>query len=222
MLHDVRASRSVLGDALANSTYDVIDVAVTRTLVDRVSAIRPDAIVVDLDDARFDVVRLCAALRDAIAVRVLIVSSSVVDDESVVAALDAGADDVIVGSSPEVIDAHVRVALRAQPSAPALPAMLEVGDVVVDLRAHAVFVGGTAVRCPPVQYELLVTLANRPGTTLGADELLRAVWGARPGDVHPRRLRIAISVLRGILGIGPRRPRVVTVPRVGYRLVVPG
>ena len=33
VLHDVRTSRSVLGDALANATYDVSDVAVTRTLV---------------------------------------------------------------------------------------------------------------------------------------------------------------------------------------------
>ena len=82
-------------------------------------------------------------------------------------------------------------------------------------------VGGEAVRCPPVQYELLVALARNPGTAIAGEDLLRTVWGTAPGDVHPRRLRIAVSVLRGILGIGPRRPRVETVPRVGYRLVTP-
>src|SRR4051794_16066267 len=178
VLHDVRSPRSGLNDALANASYDVSDVAVTRAMGDRVLAVRPDAVIVDLDDARFDLVRLCAALRDAVDVRVLIVSSAAVADDVVVGALDAGADDVIVAASLGVIDARVRVALRAQPRMPALPARLEVGDVVVDLRAHAVFVGGTAVRCPPVQYELLVTLANRPGTTFGTEELLRAVWGA--------------------------------------------
>ena len=168
MLHDVRASRSVLGDALANATYDVIDVAVTRTLVDRVVAIRPDAIVVDLDDARFDVVRLCAALRDAIAVRLLIVSSSVVDDESVVAALDAGADDVIVGSSPDG-DRRPRARRPARPAVGrrrcrrcSRSATWSSTCAPTPCSSAA-----TAVRCPPVQYELLVTLAQPAGHDVG-------------------------------------------------------
>ena len=84
--------------------------------------------------------------------------------------------------------------------------------MLIDLQAHEVRIGGEPVRCPPVQYELLVALPATPARRSTASELLRTVWGAAPGDVHPRRLRIAVSVLRGILGIGAARPRVESVP----------
>ena len=205
----------------ANETYDIVPVVTDRRLVDRLLSTRPDAVLVDLSDAAFDVVRLCRSLRSALDARIVVVSPPARADEVIVGARDAGADDVVIGASPAVVDARVRVALRAQPPQPALPLVLELGDLVVDLQAHAVHIAGDMVRCPPVQYELLVALARNPGTAIAGEELLRIVWGAAPGDVHPRRLRIAISVLRGILGIGPRRPRVEVVQRIGYRLVLP-
>jgi two-component system response regulator MtrA len=217
LVHGATGRRTVTGTA----TFDVVAVVVDRRIVDRVLAIRPDAVLVDLDSGTIDAVRLCRVLRDALEARIVVVATDPLDDAVVVDVLDAGADDVVIGASPAVIDARVRVALRAQPRAAALPSVLEVGDVVVDLLAHEVRIDGSAVRCPPVQYELLVALARRPGVAIDGNDLLRTVWGAAPGDVHPRRLRIAVSVLRGILGIGPRRPRVETVARVGYRLVAP-
>ncbi len=204
-----------------NGSYDVVPITVDRRVVDRVVGTRAQAVLVDVAGASFDVVRLCRALRSELDARIVVVSAAELDDAVVVGALDAGADDVVIGASPAVVDARVRVALRAQPPRPALPSVLEVGDVVVDLQAHEVRVAGALVRCPPVQYELLVALARQPGTALAGQDLLRTVWGAAPGEVHPRRLRIAASVLRGILGLGPRRPRIETVRHVGYRLVVP-
>lgn len=222
LVHAGTVRRAVAHRRLADASFDVVAVTVDRRIVDRVLAIRPDAVLVDLDGATIDPVRLCRALNDALDARIVVVASEPLTDALVVDALDAGAADVVIGASPAVVDARIRVALRAQPRRPAEPSALEVGDVLIDLQAHEVRIGGEPVRCPPVQYELLVALARRPGAAIDGSELLRTVWGAAPGDVHPRRLRIAVSVLRGILGIGPARPRVESVSRVGYRLVIPG
>src|SRR4051794_11459895 len=115
LLHDASRAASTLADDLADSSYDVTSAAITRSTVDHLLVARPDTVIVDLDGARFDVVRLCAAVRDAMPVRLAIVSSAALSDDVVIAALDAGADDVVVGASPEVIDARIRAALRTQP-----------------------------------------------------------------------------------------------------------
>src|SRR4051794_25276923 len=167
LVHGAEGRRTVT----ATATFDVVAVGVDRRIVDRLLAIRPDAVLVELDGADVDTVRLCRVLRGALEARIVVMATDRLDDAVVVDVLDAGADDVVIGASPAVIDARVRVALGAQRPAPALPSVLELGDVVVALLAHEVRIGGSAVRCPPVQYELLVAFARRPGVAIGADDL---------------------------------------------------
>ena len=97
---------------------------------------------------------------------------------------------------------------------------MAMGDVVIDLDAHALYIAGVPAKCPPVQFLLLAVLAKQANRVVDRDSLLSKVWGARPDSVDPRRLRIAISTLRHLLGGGPNRPQIETISHVGYRLVV--
>jgi len=67
---------------------------------------------------------------------------------------------------------------------------------------------------------LLLALADRPGEVLSIDDLLTQVW---PGiAVSPDSVYQAITSLRRILGDDPKQPtHIVTVPRLGYRLIAP-
>ena len=142
-------------------------------------------------------------------------------EESAIQLLDAGADILLPhDTSPALLRAYVRVGLRDRPATQPTPEQIQVGDVVVDLNAHAAFVGGQAVKCPPRQFLLLAALARHPNIVIEHGTLMTSVWGEQPDVVDPRRLRIAVSLLRGVLGSGPSRPRIETVPHVGYRLVV--
>lgn len=212
------------GERIATSLHGtaatVHPVEIGRRTINTIANIGPDVIVVEVADVAFDLPRLCAALRATTDERIVVFTAGKIDDAAVVAALDAGADDVVESPSPALIDARVRVALRAQRQRPAPTGAIAVGDTVVDVAGHVLTIDQRPVRCPPVQFELLHVLAAAGGATVSTDALLRSVWGVRPGDVHPRRVRIAVSVLRGILGEGPRRPRVETVPHIGYRLVI--
>ncbi|MEO5899475.1 MAG: response regulator transcription factor [Ilumatobacteraceae bacterium] len=214
---------SNIASQLTGGSFEVVDMAIDRTTIDRLTALRPDVVLVLHDPLGFDVVQLCRDVVTAVGCRIIVVATDPVDETTIVDALDAGADDFVPGDmSSAVLGARVRAALRAQPTRSAALTTIEVGDVVIDRRAHSVHVAGQVVRCPPVQFVLLATFAESPNVAIGPDQLLRTVWGARPDEVHPRRLRIAVSVLRGILGDGPRRPVIETLSRVGYRLVVPG
>ena len=131
----------------------------------------------------FDVVRLCRALRSELDARIVVVSAAELDDEVVVGALDAGADDVVVG----VVSRRWSTPVCASPCArshhgPPLPAMLEVGDVVVDLQAHERARRRDVGALPAGA----VRAARRPGPATRHDDgrprsCLRTVWGARPG-----------------------------------------
>ena len=216
------ASRLV-GD-LGELGFDAVPLRLSRTIVDAVLADDPDVVIIIHVDDSFDLVRVCRALHGTIRCRIVVLGGP---DESeaepfVIEALEAGADDYIAESaSPRVVVARVRAALRARPRRRRRAHTIELGDVVIDLDAHSVLIAGVPVNCPPRQFDVLVALASQPGQMVLRDSLISTVWGVPAASVHPRRVRIAISLLRGVIGTGPRRPIIESVSRIGYRLIAP-
>ena len=221
----VRAgTKSVSGLAVRlSSTYDVVDTTVGRSLIDQLQVMAPDVVIIEHDRGDFDVVRLCRDLKDNLSSGIVVLSG---DDsrraESFeIELLDAGADDCMLASiSPGLLSARIRLALRGRSTAGLRRALLTVGDVIIDRDAHALYIAGEARPCSRLQFSLLTKLAVEVNRVVDGDTLLRSVWGAEPESVNHRRLRVAISLLRGVLGTGSNRPRIETVPHVGYRLVV--
>lgn len=204
--------------------YDAVPLRISRTVVDAVLADDPDLVIIARPDDSFDLARVCRALQGVIRCRILIVGGP---DESeaeplVIEVLEAGADDYIADSaSPRLLAARVRAALRARPPRRRQAHTIELGDLVIDLDAHSVLIDGAPVNCPPRQFDVLVALASQPGQMVLRDSLIATVWGVPASSVNPRRVRIAISLLRGVIGTGPRRPVIESVSRIGYRLVAP-
>jgi DNA-binding response OmpR family regulator len=203
----------------------------SRSLVDDVRRDESDVVIIRYVLGSFDLVRLCHDLRDAIDSRIIVVASHdpssrgaqrESDDALVVEVLDAGADDFFSSDiSERVLAARLRVAMRARPLRERPPRRVTLGDVVIDADAHILFVGGEVVKCPPLQFQLLVTLARREGSLVSRETLFRELWNIQPDSVDTRRLRIAISGLRRVLRHGPQRPLIESVSGSGYRLSVP-
>jgi two-component system phosphate regulon response regulator PhoB len=128
-----------------------------------------------------------------------------------------GADDYLVKpfSYPELV-ARMQAVLRRSAARP-LRGVVRVGDLWLDPVGRRVEVGGHAVQLTPREFELLHVLARQPTRVHTKGELLRDVWGyastgaSRTVDTHACRLRQKLA--------GGRRPLVVTVRGVGYRLV---
>jgi|GEM_PF-2333265 len=212
---------------LRDWSYDVVSLTMRRTLVSDVLDDDPDVIVISYILGSFDLLRLCRDLTEETECRIVVVAGPGVserkpDEGFIVDVLDAGADDFLTtATSDRMLAARLRVAMRARPNRERHSESVTIGDVVIDVEAHTVSVGGQVVRCPPLQFELLLRLARQSGIVVSRDQLLRELWGVSPGSVDPRRLRIAISVLRRVIGDGSQRPIIESVSRSGYRLSVP-
>jgi DNA-binding winged helix-turn-helix (wHTH) protein/tetratricopeptide (TPR) repeat protein len=80
---------------------------------------------------------------------------------------------------------------------------------------------GQSVHLEPKVMEVLVALASQAETVVLRDELLSKVWGARAATSDEPLTR-CIAQLRQSLGDSSRNPRFIqTVPKRGYRLMVP-
>lgn len=96
------------------------------------------------------------------------------------------------------------------------------GPFVLDLRSGELTGNGTRQHLRDKPFEALVLLLEHPGEVVTREELCERLW---PSDVFvdfENNLNAAVNRLREALGDSAHAPRYVeTVPRRGYRLLVP-
>ncbi len=181
---------------------------------------KPDAVLLDLGLPDIDGLQVLSMIRAVSQVPVVVVTAQD-DDRTVVAALDAGADDYVVKPfGLDQVAARVRAILRRGGSNQTVEPYA-VGDLVVDPRTRTATLAGKELELSRKEFELLLALASRRGDVVTRRELLVEVWqmpyggGDRTVDVH-------LSWLRRKLGETAAEPRYLrTVRGVGVRLVDP-
>src|SRR5438093_4079881 len=116
-----------------------------------------------------------------------------------------------------------RSIFRVVAESPDTPArVLRFGVFELDLEACELRRGGRLVAVALQPFAVLATLATRPGEIVSRDELRRELWGEQTQIDVDARLNRCLSALRRVLGDSGYMPRFVeTVPRRGYRLLVP-
>jgi DNA-binding response OmpR family regulator len=98
---------------------------------------------------------------------------------------------------------------------------IALGAAVLDVAARAVVRDGRAHNVRPKEYALLDALLRRPGEVVSREELLADVWGYATG-VTTRTVDTHVVRLRRLIERVPSRPEVLlTVAKLGYRLVLP-
>ena len=178
---------------------------------------RPHYLLVIVDDeVHMDPVELCRALRARSEVPIIVITAS--DDEDLlVRALEAGADDVVVmpARTRELV-ARARAAMRRGPEPEPEESAIEVGEVRLDPTGYVVTLEGQRVDMTRKEFELLRLLMTNAGQTVPRRVLIERVWGwdsteGKTLDTHIRRIRAKIET-------DPSNPtRIVTVRKVGYR-----
>ena len=93
-----------------------------------------------------------------------------------------------------------------------------IGPYTLDGAAYRLLKGADPIDLSPKALDLLFLFAERPGTLVTKDDMLRALW---PGvAVTDNAITQVVSELRQALGDEPASPRYVeTVPRRGYRFI---
>jgi two-component system KDP operon response regulator KdpE len=221
VVEDEFAMATVITEGLLARGYDVHTVASGADAI-AIAADSPlSAVILDLGLPDMDGLEVCRRIRSWSDVPIIVVTADGAEDRKI-AALDGGADDYVTKPfSMRELLARVGVALRHQARKGPDEAVLSVGDLVVDVAHHIVTVAGEPVDLTPKQFELLTLLARHPGRVLTHGLILSEVWGPE-GAGHVEYLRVYARALRQKLREDPARPRLLTEPGVGYRLVDPG
>jgi two-component system, OmpR family, KDP operon response regulator KdpE len=183
---------------------------------------RPDIVVVDLGLPDRDGLNVISAIRAWSAVPIVVLSARTAEAQRL-AAFEMGADDYVLKpfSAPELL-ARVRAIVRRHVRSDLPMAVLELGDVSIDLgRRGAHRRDGRDLRLTPLEHRILETLARHGDRIVTHAALIREVWG--PARDNSRALRVYIGSLRRKLEVDPSRPRhILTELGVGYRLVIEG
>ena len=219
VVDDERPIRRFLNASLGGQ-YTVLEAATGEEALSMAVSGRPDAIILDLGLPDMDGVEVTRRLREWTQIPIIVVSVRD-QEETKIAALDAGADDYLtkpfgVGE----LTARVRVALRRS-AAPEAEPVFQKDDLLVDLAKRNVLKQGRAVSLTPTEYDILRMLVQHAGKVLTHEQLIRSIWGSASADDEQdsHLLRVNVSNLRRKLEPDPSRPHfIVTEPGVGYRL----
>ena len=214
-----------------------IRTALTRALTDRGHAVtsapsamaglqfavdqRPDLVVLDLGLPDVDGLEMLRMLRGVSQVPV-VVATARDDEKSIIAALDAGADDYVVKPfGGAQLDARIRAVLRRGPEESASRTVV-VGGLCLDARARDATLDEVPLDLTPREFDLLHYLASRAGEVISKRELLTEVWRLPYGGAD-KTVDVHLSWLRRKLGETAIEPHYLhTVRGVGVKLLAPG
>ena len=177
-----------------------------------------DLILLDLMLPGLSGTEVCREIRTRSSVPIIMLTAK--DSEvDIVVGLELGADDYVTKpySTRELL-ARIRAVLRRKTEPETEnDAVLEAGDVRMDIERHTVSVSGVETAMPLKEFELLELLLRNAGRVLTRGQLIDRIWGAdyfgdtKTLDVHIKRIRSRIEKV-------PSEPTMlVTVRGLGYR-----
>jgi two-component system KDP operon response regulator KdpE len=220
VVEDEAQMRRFLRLSLANAGYQVVEAETGAEGLARATERNPDIVLLDLGLPDQDGLSVTARLREWSKAPIIVLSARGREEDKV-AALDQGADDYLTKpfGVGELL-ARIRVALRHATTTESGASEFTAGELKVDFARRQVFVEKDEIHLTPIEYKLLLILAQNAGRVVTHRQLLREVWG--PNSVeHTHYLRVYMGQLRHKLEKNPSRPEyLVTEPGVGYRLRV--
>ncbi|SDE67679.1 response regulator [Limimaricola pyoseonensis] len=179
-----------------------------------------DLIVLDVMMPGEDGIALCRALRESLAVPILLLTARG-DTEDRIRGLEAGADDYLAKPfDPKELLLRISAVLRRQPNPepePARPKVLSLGAVRYDIARGEMWEGESQIRLTATESQLMRIFAARPGEPVSRARLVEEL--DRGGQSQERAVDVQITRLRRKFESDPRQPRYLqTVRGEGYML----
>ena len=219
VVEDEEGIRQLICDALSQQGFTLSEARNAAAAHALISSARPDLAIIDWMMPQTSGIELIRQLRADEATRSLpvIMLTARSTENDTIEGLDAGADDYIHKPfSTRELSSRVKALLRRSVSH-ADSAIMQIGRLSLDPRAHRVEIDEAPVELAQTEFRLLEIFVSHPDRVFSRTQLLDHVWGVnhyideRTVDVHILRLRKALRA-NGIDDL------IDTVRGVGYRL----
>ena len=179
------------------------------------TACRPDLIILDLGLPDIQGMTVLKRLREWYE-RPIIILSVRNDEESIISALDSGADDYL--TKPFGIgELLARMRLATRKGSTAAEPVVSAGDLQVDIASRKVTRAGQDLKLTATEFALLTVLIRNIDKVVTHTQILREIWGPNSSE-HVQYIRVYVGHLRQKIEMDPSQPRlIVTEPGIGYR-----
>ena len=222
LVDDEDAVQKLLAYPLEREGFRVLQARDGEEALARFRSEEVDLVVLDVMLPKLDGLEVCKRLRAESTVPIIMLTAR--DDElDKVLGLELGADDYITKPfSIREFRSRVRALLR-RAAVPAASDGAQAAEIIsaegleIDVPKRTVRVRGEPVQLTYVEFELLRTIAERPGRVFSRQMLLESLWGGSEYR-EPRTIDVHVRHLREKLERDPREPEYIfTVRGVGYR-----
>ncbi|MFM6963350.1 MAG: response regulator transcription factor [Micrococcales bacterium] len=186
---------------------------------------RPDIVVLDWQLPGRLGIDLLPEMKQARDIPIIMASAKTDEADVDLATETLGADDYIKKSyGPKELIRKINALLKPQ-ERKGNP-HLKLGPIEIDVSAYEVRRNGEKVQLTPLEFNLLLTIAETPDHTFTREELLKEVWGHKnlndstdsKNKVDTRLVNVHIQRLRSKIEENPDDPQIVTTVRGrGYK-----
>lgn len=203
---------------LNNEGYQVETAYDGAQALEKVKAVRPDLVILDIMMPELDGLSVCRELRKTSNIPIIILTARG-DDVDRIVGLELGADDYVTKPfNPRELVARVKAVLRRARDASPTEAVLQADGLKLDVARREVDLNGKPITLRAKEFDLLTAFLRHPGIVLDRERLLQLVWGSdyygdnRTIDVHVAWLREKLAKAKNV--------QIQTVWGIGYKLVV--
>ncbi|BCZ45461.1 DNA-binding response regulator [Clostridium gelidum] len=181
-------------------------------------------VILDIMMPSIDGFQVCMKIRKDYNIPIIMVSAKSQDMDKI-QGLSTGADDYMVKPfNPMELIARVKsqirryIFLNEKSNKPNDIDIVEFKDITINKKNHKVSLLDRELKLTPIEYEILLLLANNMGKVFSAEDIFKEVWkekyfeGNNTVMVHMWRLREKIEE-------NPKEPRIIeTIWGVGYKI----
>jgi len=205
---------------LKHNHYNVLEANMAKAITTVLDHNHPSMLLADINLPCPDMLSMIRNIRKTYEAPIIMLSPSS-DENTIVNALDAGANDVLVlpfGRAEHL--ARIRAALRCGCSGQrGVPGgVFTTGGLQVDCNLRMVTVEDTPIHLTPIEFRIITLLARNAGKVLTHDEIIDEIWG--PYNSDNLVLRVNMANIRRKIEANPSEPKyIVTEVGIGYRML---
>ena len=211
IVDDEKLIRDVIKEYLSLEGFEVDEADDGYDAIDKVTNNDYEVIIMDIMMPKMDGYQAIRKIKEMKDIPCIILSARSEEYDKLLG-FDIGIDDYVTKPfSPKELVARVKALLKRSAGS---GAVYSFDGLVIDDKAHDVYVDNEKVLLTPKEYELLKYLVNNVNIALSREQLLANIWGYDfYGD--DRTIDTHIKTLRN--NLGKYRDYIVTVRGMGYK-----